>query len=77
MTFVGLLVSASAASAGKGQIPSLASGRPKTEGFWHVFPRHHWSGRLLECKDGMVACLELWRPPVSCGQGCFENNSLI
>lgn len=77
MTFVGLLVSASAASADKGQIPSLASGWPKTEGFWHVFPRHHCSGHLLECKDGMVACLELWRPPVSCGQGCFENNSLI
>ena len=77
MTFVGLLVSASTASADKGQIPSLASGWPKTEGFWHVFPRHHRSGHLLEYKDGMVACLELRRPPVSCGQGCFENNSLI
>lgn len=77
MTFVRLLVSASPASADKGQIPSLASGWPKTEGFWHVFPRHHCSGHLLECKDGVVACLELRRPPVSCGQGCFENNSLI
>lgn len=25
----------------------------------------------------VVACLELRRPPVSCGRGCFENNSLI